>query len=140
MSVFTPREIEYLRSQRLGRLATIGRDGQPHVTPLGFIFNETEDTIDIGGIGFGGSKKWRDAQHNQRITLVVDDVVHEMHAIEIRGVAEVHHAGGTKINPQSPASDEQFLRLRPSYIVSWGLEPGVGVDPHDFRPNGRHVP
>ncbi len=32
MSVFSDAEIEYLRSQRLGRIATVGRDGQPHVT------------------------------------------------------------------------------------------------------------
>jgi hypothetical protein len=29
MSVFTDAEIEYLRSQTLGRVATLGRDGHP---------------------------------------------------------------------------------------------------------------
>ena len=33
MSAHTTAEIEYLKSRRLGRLATIGRDGAPHVTP-----------------------------------------------------------------------------------------------------------
>jgi len=29
MSVFNDAEIDYLKSQRLGRLATVGRDGMP---------------------------------------------------------------------------------------------------------------
>ena len=36
MSTFTEKEIEYLRGQPLGRLATVGRDGSPHVVPVGF--------------------------------------------------------------------------------------------------------
>ena len=39
MSAFTPAEIAYLQSQRLGRLATIGLDGQPHVVPVAFRYN-----------------------------------------------------------------------------------------------------
>ena len=35
MSVFTAAEIAYLQSQRIGRIATVGPDGQPHVVPVG---------------------------------------------------------------------------------------------------------
>ena len=51
---------------RLARIATVGPDGQPHVVPLTFTLNEAEDTIDVGGIGFGSSKKWRDANATRR--------------------------------------------------------------------------
>src|SRR5207249_1740978 len=40
MSVFTEEEIEYLRSQALARIATVGPDGHPHVIPVTFRFNE----------------------------------------------------------------------------------------------------
>ena len=60
MSVFTSHEIAYLQSQRLGRLATVGPDGQPHVVPVAFRYNPDRDTIDIGGHGFAGRKKFRD--------------------------------------------------------------------------------
>ncbi|HZY56614.1 MAG TPA: pyridoxamine 5'-phosphate oxidase family protein [Rubrobacteraceae bacterium] len=60
MSVFTPAEIEYLRGQSLGRLATVGPGDQPHVIPVTFWFNADEYTIDIGGINFAAGKKWRD--------------------------------------------------------------------------------
>ena len=39
MSVLTDAEIEYLESQRLGRLATVGHDGMPHVVPVAFRYN-----------------------------------------------------------------------------------------------------
>src|SRR5258706_12822338 len=49
MSVFTTKEIDYLNHQRLGRLATVDSDGNPHVVPVGFRHNLETDTIDIGG-------------------------------------------------------------------------------------------
>src|SRR5579862_1909469 len=77
MSHFTPQEIAYLQSQPVGRLATVNERGEPHVTPVGFIYNPTFDTIDIGGRrpGFGKSKKFRDAARTGRAALVVDDVL-----------------------------------------------------------------
>ena len=46
MSHFTPAEIEYLKSQRLGRLATVNSKGEPHVVPVSFRYNAELDTID----------------------------------------------------------------------------------------------
>ena len=48
MSVFSAGELAYLHGQRLGRLATVGPDGQPHVVPVGFRYNAEQDSIDIG--------------------------------------------------------------------------------------------
>jgi pyridoxamine 5'-phosphate oxidase family protein len=138
MSAFTPAEIEYLRGQRRGYLATVGPNGQPHIVPLTFRFNQDEDAIDIGGIGFGDSKKWRDARRNPRVTFLTEDVVagppRQAHAIEVRGEAELHETGGEAINPRFPNFAPQFIRLRPRRIVSWGLEEGEG-----FKPNARNV-
>ena len=39
MSVFSDAEITYLQSQRLARIATAGRDSQPHVVPVSFRYN-----------------------------------------------------------------------------------------------------
>src|SRR5438128_10903102 len=96
-SVFTDAEIAYLREERLARVATVGPDGQPHITPVTFHYNQAEDTIDVGGLFFGGTKKWRDAQDNQRVTILIDDVIpkpRQARAIEIRGTAELHETGG----------------------------------------------
>jgi len=61
MSRFTPQEQEYLKSQRLGRMATIDQKGDLHVVPVGFRYNPDEDTIDIGGHNIAGTKKYREA-------------------------------------------------------------------------------
>ena len=54
MGNFTDNEIVYIKSQQLGRLATVGTDG-PHVVPVGFRYNPEADTIDIGGRNFSKS-------------------------------------------------------------------------------------
>jgi pyridoxamine 5'-phosphate oxidase family protein len=142
MSVFTAGEIEYLRHQILARMATVGPDGQPHVIPVTFVFNEEEDAIDIGGIDFAAGKKWRDAQRNPRVTILIDDspAPRQARAIEIRGQVELHTAGGEKINRRFPTFVPEFFRLRPAKIVSWGLDTvGAEVPPGGFRPNSRPV-
>jgi PPOX class F420-dependent enzyme/OxyR family protein len=86
------------------------------VVPLTFSFNAEEDTIDVGGVKFGASKKWRDAQHNPKVTFLVDDVLRDprrARAIEIRGLSDVLATGGSKINPRFPNFAEEFLRIRP---------------------------
>jgi pyridoxamine 5'-phosphate oxidase family protein len=138
MSAFAPEEIEYMGSQTLARLATVGPDGQPHVIPVTFRFNPDEEAIDIGGLNFAAGKKWRDAQRNTKVTLLVDDVIgppRRARALEVRGEAELHTTGGDEINPRFPNFAPEFIRLRPKRIVSWGLDEDAG-----FRPNARSVP
>ena len=124
MSVFTEAEISYLREHKLGRLATTNAEAQPHMTPLTYVYNEEEDTIDVGGLNFGDGKKWRDVQQNPKVAFLVDDVIgppRRARAVEIRGNAELHETGGETINPRFPNFAPQFIRIRPTRIVSWGL-------------------
>ncbi len=72
MSVFSDAELAYLAKSRLGRLATIDAAGMPHVVPLGWRYNPGLDVIDIGGRDFAQSRKFRNAQHNPHVTLVID--------------------------------------------------------------------
>ena len=142
MSAFTQSEIEYLTSQGLARLATVGPDGQPHVVPVTFSFNAEEDAIDVGGVDFGATKKWRDARQNPRVTFLLDDVrpdPRRARAIEVRGRAEALASGGGTINPRFPNFAEEFLRIRPTRILSWGLESLDGTLPADFRVSSRAV-
>ena len=104
MSVFTPAEIAYLGSQRLGRIATVGPS-------------------DIGGHGFARSKKFTDAQRNPRVAFVVDDLASvspwRPRGIEVRGIAEVLASGGEGFGR---GYDPHIFRVRPRRIASWGLE------------------
>ncbi len=121
MSAFIDYEIEYLRSQRLGRLATVGEGGEPHVVPVGFSYNAELDTIDIGGHNLGKSKKFRDAGRDGRVAFVVDDVLPpwKPRFIEILGVAETLSTGGKDVHANF---DDELIRIRPTSIISWGID------------------
>jgi pyridoxamine 5'-phosphate oxidase family protein len=124
VSAFTAAELAYLRSQRLGRLATVGADSEPHVVPVTFRYNAEHDAIEIGGHGgFAKRKKYRDVLGNQRVAFVVDDIASvkpwRVRGIEIRGVAEVLATGGAELGP---GFDPEMFRIKPRRIVSWGIE------------------
>ena len=131
---FTETEVAYLNEQMLGRLATTGANGEPHVTPVGFRFNANSGTIDIGGHNFAQSKKVRDTQANPRVAFVVDDIATVdpwwVRGIEVRGTAEFFQSGGEDIRP---GFDAPFLRITPRRIVAWGL------DTHFFEASRRTV-
>jgi pyridoxamine 5'-phosphate oxidase family protein len=126
MSVLTELEIEYLRGQTLARLATVGRDGQPHVVPVSFRYNPEHDWIDIGGHGFASRLKFRQVQHNPKVAVVVDDLVSldpwTPRGIEVRGEAVILNTGGKEIMPMF---DDDMFRITPTRIVSWGIDPAV---------------
>lgn len=115
MSVFTVAELRYLAGGRqLGRLATVGADGTPHVVPVGWIFNAASDTIDIGGHELERTKKFRDIARSGRAAIVIDDLESadpwRPRGIEVRGRAE------------AIALPTPLIKIHPERIVSWGLE------------------
>src|SRR6476646_1208448 len=121
MSVFTEKEIEYLGTQRLGRLATIDSAGNPHVVPVGFRYNPETDTIDIGGHRLATSRKWAHVQAHPRVAFVVDDVLPPWRPrmIEIKADVELLQSGGQGI---IESFAPEMMRLRPVRIAAFGLE------------------
>jgi len=115
MSVFTERELEYLLGERrLARVATVGADGTPHVAPVGWSYNEADDTIDIGGHDFDRTKKYRDVARSGRAAVVIDDTAPPRipRGVEVRGRAEA-------------LDDPPRIRIHPQRVVSWGIESDV---------------
>src|SRR5690242_19987359 len=89
---FTDAELEYLSTQRLGRLATARPDGTLQVSPVGFRYNDKTGTIDIAGRGMARSQKFRNVADNRRAAFVIDDVASVQpwrpRCVEIRGEGE----------------------------------------------------
>ena len=139
MSRFTPQEIEYLKSQRLGRIATVNENGDPHVVPCSFRYNPDFDTLDIGGHNLVATKKYRDALRHGRIAFVVDDVLPPWRPrlVEVRGTVQAFAEGGKAILENFAP---EILRLTPTYIVSMGINDDI-VQPGQNRVNytGRKV-
>jgi pyridoxamine 5'-phosphate oxidase family protein len=123
MIELTRPQIVYLSSQRLGRLATAGANGKPHVVPTSFRHNPDLGTIDIGGHHVSTTKKFRDVQANPWAAIVVDDLVSTdpwtPRMLEIRGRAEAMATGGADLGP---GFGDAFIRLHPERVNSFGIE------------------
>ena len=114
-SVFTTAELDYLHGgRRLGRIATVGKDGTPHVVPSGWVHNPELDTIDVTGHDVDQTKKFRDVARSGRAAIVIDDLASvnpwRPRAIEVRGRAE------------AVLEPEALIRIHPERIVSWGVD------------------
>ena len=127
MSVFTDKEIEYIRSQRLGRLATIRPDGTPQIAPVGFHYNAELDVIEIGGRFMSQSKKFRNILQNPNVAFVIDDVLPpwQPRFVEIRGTAQPLPTGGKALFGANYEADDAIIQITPRQIISYGLEEGA---------------
>lgn len=131
-------EIDYLNSQRLGRLATARPDGTLQNNPVGFTYNAAAGTIDIGGFRMAGSRKYKNVAANGRAAFVVDDIVSvspwRVRCVEVRGTAETVPAA----TAQGPAGDGAIIRIHPRRVISFGLEQ-PDTEPHRLTPDARDV-
>ncbi|NUP35148.1 MAG: PPOX class F420-dependent oxidoreductase [Streptomycetaceae bacterium] len=122
-SPFTPAELEYLRTQRLGRLATAAPDGTLQNNPVGFTVDTALGTIDIAGYAMGASRKFRNVEQTHEVAFVVDDIASvtpwKVRGIEIRGTAEAVREAA----PRRPGLSAEIIRVHPRRILSWGLDP-----------------
>jgi pyridoxamine 5'-phosphate oxidase family protein len=115
VSAFSDAELEYLagEARRLGRLATVGKDGTPHVVPVGWSYDPEHDAIEVRGRDFEQTKKYRDVKRSGRAAIVVDDLESvdpwRPRGVEVRGRAEALDG------------DRPLIRIHPGRVVSWGI-------------------
>lgn len=126
MTVYTEAELAYLQGERrLAHVATVGRDGMPHVTPVGmWSIDPDSGVVEVTGHSFAATKKFRDVARSGRAAIVVDDVLPpwQPRGVEVRGHAEA-------VDGPRPS-----IRIRPTRIVAWGLDDTGGAR------NARDVP
>jgi len=117
MAEFTNAQITYLKSQRLGRLATLRSDGTLQNNPVGYAFDEATGTFEIGGFNMGNSQKYKNVVTNGQVAFVVDDLETvdpwKPRMVEVRGTAE-------------PLADSDprrsTIRIHPTRVISFGIE------------------
>ena len=126
----------FLSTERTCRVASIGHDGSPHVTPLWFAWDGTSLWL----TSIVKSQRWTDIQRDDRVSIGVDagEGFMELRGVELKGravpvgeiprtgeaVAELEvpeqlfadkYAGGTMHHDGRHA----WLRVTPDSIVSW---------------------
>jgi len=120
--LFSSAETEYLKSQKLARIATASLRGIPEVSPVGFEFDGRYFWVgshnqDI----FPTTRRYKNiSQGNRRVSIVVDDLKSEdpwrPRGIKVSGTANVMRHKGI-------FGDGKYFRISPKVSVSWGIEP-----------------
>ncbi len=136
VAMSTEERDAFLTSERTCRVASVGADGSPHVTPLWFVW----DRRALWLTSIVASQRWTDLQRDPRVSVIVDagtDFM-ELRGVEVRGVAETvgevprtgapvpeldtperlfadKYAGGQMRHDGRHA----WLRVIPRKIVSW---------------------
>jgi PPOX class probable F420-dependent enzyme len=134
----TPEEVDdFLAAERTCRVATIGVDGRPHVSPLWFAWDGTSLWLN----SIVRSQRWTDLARDPRVAVVVDagTAFGELRGVELYGtvvqVGEVPREAGP--HPELDVPERLFarkyigrdeftadgrhawLRLTPEKLVSW---------------------
>jgi pyridoxamine 5'-phosphate oxidase family protein len=117
---FSQEEVDYLLSQRLARLATVGSDGQPDVVPVWFEFDGSD--FFIGGRDPAKTRKFRNVEKGQtKLALIVDDVVAQdpwtPRFVRVYGEGELVE------REEGRFGAGLYLRIRPTISWSWNLDP-----------------
>jgi pyridoxamine 5'-phosphate oxidase family protein len=120
-SIYSEPEIQYLKSQRLARIATATREGKPDVSPVAFEFDGMHFFIgshsqDI----FLSTRKYKNVRDgNKEVALVIDDLESvqpwKPRAMKINGTAEIVEHNGM-------FGPGKYLKITPSVSWSWGIK------------------
>jgi pyridoxamine 5'-phosphate oxidase family protein len=130
--MFSEKEIEYLKSQRLGRIATAAatetlsaESMQPDVVPVGFDFDG--DYFYVGGMNLLKSTKYKNVHKNNKVALVIDDLKTvdpwDPRGIRIYGTADIVTRKGGYMEGSST-----YIRIKPKKKWSWGVDEPVFLE------------
>jgi pyridoxamine 5'-phosphate oxidase family protein len=133
---FTQAEIDYLASQPLARLATVGADGQPDVVPVAFEFDGSGFWIGGSGEAVLGTKKIRNVVGGRTsVALVVDDLV-SFEPFDARGI-RVYGVAAPPVERVGMVGPGVYVCITPTVSWSWNLEGEPAGD--EWYPSRRTV-
>jgi len=120
--VLSKLETEYLKTQRIARVASVSPKGQPEVSPVGFEWDGKYFYIGTHDPAFFTmTQRYKNINRgNARVSLVVDDLVSvepwKVRGIKVLGTAEV-------VEHKGIFGEGKYIRITPRVSVSWGIEP-----------------
>src|SRR5512136_875523 len=115
-------EIQYLKTQRLARIATASSQGEPEVSPVAFEYDGKYFYIGSHDQSiFFRTRRYKNIKNgNTRVCLVVDDLESidpwKPRAIKVHGTAEV-------VKHEGIFGKGSYFRITPRVTVTWGIEP-----------------
>ena len=134
--MFLEPEINYIKSQRLLRIATTSRKGQPDVVPVSFEFDGMYFWVGSHSQeSFFQTRKYLNVKDgNPKISLTVDDLESvdpwRPRVVKVNGTAEVVDHNG-RMGPG------KYLKITPKISWSYGIK-GLEVPQGDLRKRTDH--
>jgi PPOX class probable F420-dependent enzyme len=128
MGVLTAKQLGFLKTHELCRMATASKDARPHVVPVIYALDGENLIVAVDY----GTKKLKNLRENNRVALIVDDY-HPNHAVMVEGDCDLLERGKEYLrllqllfdrfesyrkNPWSEG-ESPILRIRPTKAVSW---------------------
>lgn len=129
--MFSEAEANYLKTQRLARIASASAKGVPEVSPVGFEFDGKHFWVGSHSQEiFLRTRRYKNiTRGNDSVSLVVDDLASvdpwRPRAIKVSGRAEVMDHDGM-------FGKGKYIRITPRVTSSWGIEPSK-----DWKPTVR---
>ncbi|MCC9711866.1 pyridoxamine 5'-phosphate oxidase family protein [Streptomyces sp. MNU76] len=121
-----PSELdEFLSTQRTCRVATVGSDGAPHISPLWFFWDGTSCWL----YSITRSKRWSALRRDPRLAVVVDagEEYGELRGVELSGTVEFVGEAPRTGEPVPELVEVERLFAQKNF--------GIDEMPHD----GRHA-
>jgi PPOX class probable F420-dependent enzyme len=143
MTEMSKKEIRrfLLQGTLTGKLATVKNDGTPHVVPIWFILNDITDNNTSGDIIFTTSSmsvKAKNIQHDNRVSICIDDQTPPFSFVTVYGIAKIQQykqnellKWATKIaerymgkknaesyGKRNSTEGEMLVRIKPKRIVA----------------------
>jgi pyridoxamine 5'-phosphate oxidase family protein len=119
--MFSKTEVDYLKTQRLARIATSSTNGVPEVSPVGFEFDGKYFWIGSHDQGiFPRTRRYKNiTSGSTRVSIVVDDLASvspwRPRGIKVSGTAEI-------LEHEGIFGSGKYIRISPKVSVSWGVE------------------
>lgn len=130
---FTAEEIDYMRTQPVGRIATVAADGQPDAVPIGIEYDGRFFYVG-GGLDPEKTRKFLNvAAGNSKVVLLWDDLA----AVDPWTPRFLRVYGtGEFVEREGIFGQGKYLRITPTISWSWNLEalPFDGSDDREFAP------
>ena len=123
----TPQAEEFLTRRLLGRLATASPDGQPHVVPVWFLWEDGAAWIS----SYRSTRKVIDLERNPKCALVVDveEADGGLTAVMLEGRAEL-------VNTPQEAVKQRIERVYAKYLGTEGM---LEKDPQEWLNSPENV-
>ena len=138
-ALFTPEQARFLAAHRVGRLATVSAEGQPHVVPVCYAFDGEllYSPIDEKPkrVAASGRRRVRNVRENSRVSLVIDDYSDDWSKLAfviVQGRAAIVERGGDRsealallrkkyVQYRSMAlEDRPLFVIEPESVAGWG--------------------